>query len=187
LDGVAVSIDGKPAYVEYISPSQINVLAPDDLTLGTVQVQVTAAGQASNGFPVGTQQFAPAFFTLDGGKYVAAQHSADYSLIGAPGAIPGATPAQPGEIILMYGTGFGPTTPPLPTANQVTTAEPLAANAVQISIGGVPATVDYAGLVESGLYQFNVTVPAGLPSGDAPVVATIGGESTQSQLYITIQ
>jgi uncharacterized protein (TIGR03437 family) len=58
---------------------------------------------------------------------------------------------------------------------------------VQITIGGVAAAVEFAGLVESGLYQFNVTVPANLPSGDAAVVATIGGVPSQTGVSITIQ
>ena len=187
LDGVSVTIDGIPAYVEFISPGQINVLAPDDATTGAVQVQVTAAGQKSNSFTAQKQPFAPAFFTIGNGKYVAAQH-ADYSLLGAPALIAGvtSTPAQPGETILMYGTGFGPTNPAVPTADLVSTAEPLANN-FTITIGGVTASWIFAGLVEPGLYQFNVTVPNGLPSGDAAVVATIGGVQTQSGVSITIQ
>jgi len=187
LQGVSVTIDGVAAYVEYISPTQINVLAPDDATVGAVQVQVTAAQQASNSFSAPKAQFAPAFFTIAGGAYVAAQH-ADYSLVGAANLLPGVTttPAQPGETILLYGTGFGPTNPPLPTAQLVTTPEPLPANSVQISIGGVAATASFAGLVSPGLYQFNVTVP-NLPNGDAAVLATINGVATQTGVSVTVQ
>ena len=44
LQGVSVTVNGLPAYVDYISPTQINALAPDDATLGPVPVQVTTAG-----------------------------------------------------------------------------------------------------------------------------------------------
>jgi uncharacterized protein (TIGR03437 family) len=188
LDGVTVTINNIPAYVEYISATQINVLAPDDPTTGAVQVQVTVAGQTGNTFTAQKQQFAPAFFTFDSGKYVAAEHT-DYTLLGAPGLIAGVTttPAQPGEIILLYGTGFGPTTPATLTSQLVATAAPLPANSVQITIGGVEAAVEFAGLTESGLYQFNVTVPSSLSAGDAAVVATIGGVESQSGVSITIQ
>jgi len=169
LEGVSVTINGVAAYVEYISPTQINVLAPDDATVGNVQIQVTTAQQASNSFTAPKQQFAPAFFTIDGGAYVAA-----------------AQPATPGEIIVLYGTGFGPANPPVPTA-QLVTAPTTLANSVQIAIGGVNAVVVYAGLVEAGLYQFNVTVPASLPAGDASVVATVGGVQSQTGVAITIQ
>jgi uncharacterized protein (TIGR03437 family) len=186
LQGVSVTVDGVAAIVEYISPTQINVLAPDDATTGTVQVQVTAAGQTSNSFSTPKNQFAPAFFTIDNGAYVAAQH-ADYSLVGAANLLPGVTttPAHPGETILLYGTGFGPTNPPLPTAQSVTTAAPLA-NSVQITIGGAAVTPIFAGLVSPGLYQFNVTVP-NLPNGDAAVLATIGGVTSQTGVSVTVQ
>jgi len=186
LQGVSVTVNGLPAYVDYVSPTQVNALAPDDGALGLVQVQVTTAGENSNAVTVQKSVFAPAFPTFDG-THVAALH-ADYSLIGAPNLLPGAvtTPANPGEIILLYGVGFGPANPPQPAGQLVTTATPLA-NDVQIAIGGQTAPVAYAGLVESGLYQFNVTVPNSLPSGDAAVVATIGGVSTQTGVLLTVQ
>jgi len=177
LQGVSVTIDGKPAYVEYISPTQINVLAPDDTTTGSVVVQVTADSQQSNSLSAQEQQFAPSFFANNG--IVAAEH-ADYSAVSAT------KPAAPGEVILLYGTGFGPTSPDSPTA-QLVTAPALLANQVQISIGGTTANVAWAGLVESGVYQFNVTVPASLASGNAAVIASSGGVSTQSGVSIPVQ
>jgi uncharacterized protein (TIGR03437 family) len=178
LQGVSVMIDGVPAYVEYISPTQINVLAPDDATIGPVAVQVTAAKQASNSLTVQKTEFSPAFFTIENGAYVAALHL-DYSLISP------ASPAQPGETVILYGTGFGPTNPALPTGQLIATPAVLA-NSVQISIGGTAAFVSYAGLVEPGTYQFNVTVP-NLPNGDAPVLATIGSMSSQTGVSLTVQ
>jgi uncharacterized protein (TIGR03437 family) len=58
-----------------------------------------------------------------------------------------------------------------------------------VTIGSVPAVVAFAGLTAPGLYQFNVTVPAGLPSGDATLLATYNnnGSSTQSKVFLTIQ
>ena len=67
LEGVSVTINGMPAFIDYISPTQINVLAPDDAATGPVQVQVTVAQQTSNSFSIAKNQFAPAFFTIDNG------------------------------------------------------------------------------------------------------------------------
>jgi uncharacterized protein (TIGR03437 family) len=186
LEGVSATINGLPALVEYISPTQINLLGPDDATTGPVQVQVTTAQQMSNSLTVQKTQFLPAFLTFDNGAYVDALH-ADYTLVGSANLLPGVTtlPAQPGETILLYGTGFGPTNPATPTAQLVTTPAILA-NSVQVTIGGAVASVTFAGLVEAGTYQLNVTVPS-LPNGDAPVVATIGGVSTQTGVSITVQ
>lgn len=186
LQGVSVTINGAAAYIAYISPTQINVLAPDDAQTGSVAVQVTTGKQASNTLNAPKQAFAPAFFTIGSGSAAAAQHS-DYSYVGAPGLLSGVAtqPAKPGETILLYGTGFGPTNPALATGQLVTTAEPLA-NAVQITIGGVAVTPLFAGLVGPGLYQFNVTVP-NVPNGDAKVAATIGGVSTQAGVTVAVQ
>jgi uncharacterized protein (TIGR03437 family) len=60
------------------------------------------------------------------------------------------------------------------------------ANSVRITIGGVVASVGFAGLVGPGTYQFNVTVPD-LPNGDAPVVASIGENTTQTGVSVTVQ
>jgi uncharacterized protein (TIGR03437 family) len=179
LQGVSVMIDGKAAYVEYISPTQINVLAPDDTKVGSVSVQVTVNEQQSNTLTVQEQEFAPSFFTTAGGTIVAAVHT--------NGTIVSTTqPAVPGETLMLYGAGFGPTTPVSPTGQLVTTAAVLA-NSVQITIGGVTVTPAYSGLVEAGLYQFNVAMPATLPSGNATVVASIGGVQTQSGVSIPVQ
>ncbi len=178
LQGVSVTINGVPAFVEYISPTQINVLAPDDSTIGPVPVKVTAANQATNSLTVQKSPFLPAFFVVNG-SYVAALHL-DYTLVTT------ASPAQPGETIVLYGTGFGPTDPALPTAQLITTPAVLA-NQVQLTIGGATAQVSYAGLVGPGLVQLNVVVPTTLAAGDALVVATIQGVSTQTGISVSVQ
>jgi uncharacterized protein (TIGR03437 family) len=186
LSGVSVTINGLSAYVQYVSPTQINVLAPDDATVGPVQIQVTTAQGKSNTFMAQKGQFAPALFSMAGSNYVAALH-ADYTDVGKPGLISGmtSTPAKPGETILIYGTGFGPTNPALSSAQLITTPASLPTS-VQVTIGGVEAPVTYAGLVGPGLYQINATVP-NVPDGDAAVVAQIGASQTQAGISITIQ
>jgi uncharacterized protein (TIGR03437 family) len=65
-------------------------------------------------------------------------------------------------------------------------AAPLA-NSVQVTIGGQTAHVDFAGVSGPWLVQLNVQVPPGLPDGDAAVVATAAGSSTQANLFITVE
>ena len=96
------------------------------------------------------------------------------------------TPAKPGETIVLFGTGFGPTNPALPTGQMVTEAAPLA-NPVTIFIGGEQAKISFAGLSASGLDQFNVTVPADLPDGDQTLVASIGAVQSQAGIFIAVQ
>ncbi len=184
LDGVSVMIGGYPAAISYISPTQLNLQVPNQTVPGmSVPLVLTApAGTAST--TVAVQAVAPGLFSGDG-KYAVAQHS-DYSLVGKAGLYPGSTPARPGETILLYGTGFGPTAPAAPAGQVITQALPMV-TPPSFRIGGQTAAVSFAGIVAAGLYQFNVTVPAGLPDGDALVVATDIGASTQGSLYLTIQ
>ena len=187
LDNVRVTINGQTAAIYYISPTQLNVQVPTDDRLGPVQVQVTTPqGTATTTSQM--QAFAPGLFLLDreNRRYAAAQHAADYGLVGKLGLYPGSTPARPGEWVILYGTGFGPTNPPLPAGRMITQAAPLA-NPVRVSIGGLPADALWAGLSAAGLCQFNVKVPEALPDGDVAVVVEIAGWPSQSNVSITVQ
>ena len=81
LDGVSVTVNGKNAFVYYISPTQVNILTPPDAMTGPVQVVVTNGGTAGAGFTAQAQATSPSFFVFNGGPYVAAVH-ANGGLIG---------------------------------------------------------------------------------------------------------
>lgn len=187
LDGVSVMVDGKPAYVYYISPTQLNVLTPaSDTTQGNIQVQATNNGLTSSATTVQLQAVAPAFFLFTGGTYIAATH-ANGTYVGATTLFPNAsTPAQPGETIVLYGTGFGPTTPATPEGQLITTPLSLTTPPV-VMFGSTQAEVTFAGLSAAGLYQINVVVPASTPNGDTPVVAQVSGQSSPAGALITVQ
>ncbi|HLJ15366.1 MAG TPA: TIGR03118 family protein [Bryobacteraceae bacterium] len=184
LDSVSVMVNGKPAYVEYISPQQINILTPTDTTQGPVQVQTANRGLIGNAVSVQLQQVAPAFFLYDNGKYIVATH-ADGSIVG-PSTVAGASPAKPGEAIVLYGTGFGATNPSVPDG-QVVVTQSVLTTLPSITVGGAAAQISFAGLTAPGLYQFNVTVPSSAPNGDVPVVAKSGSASSQSNSMISVQ
>ncbi len=113
LDGVSATVNGKPAYVYYISPAQLNILTPPDALTGPVNVVVTSNGASSVPYLAQTQPESPSFFIFNGGPYIAAVH-ANGSLIGPATLFPGAgTPAQPGETIMIYANGFGLTSTPV--------------------------------------------------------------------------
>ncbi len=183
LDGVGVTINGKPAFVEYVSPTQVNAIAPDDATIGNVQVQVTTPQGASYSATVLKQALSPAFFTYQSATttYVAAIHL-DGTLVGPAG--PSSRPAVPGEVIELYGTGFGPTNPVTPTSQLV--AQPaLLSVPAQVTIGGVKAQVQWAGIVSSGLYQLNVQVP-NVAAGNEPAQATVSGFQSVANAFIAV-
>jgi uncharacterized protein (TIGR03437 family) len=162
--------------VSYISPSQINALVLSNVPAGSAYVSVTNTLGASVPVTVNIEALLPALFTFSppNAKYAAAVGASDGAYIGPPGAFgAGATsrPAKPGELIELYGTGFGPTNPPDTPGVLLQAPLPLAdASQVQILFGSTPSpNVSFAGLSAPGLYQFNVVIP-GVADGDQPVV-----------------
>jgi uncharacterized protein (TIGR03437 family) len=196
LDGVSVTINGKPAAVAFISPTQINVLAPDDTATGLVPVQVRNSLASSDTALALLQTAAPALFQFSPGatgppaaNYAAGIH-ADGSYLAGPTlvrqGIPG-TPAKPGEIIVLFGTGFGNTQPSISATALVPAPLPLARPAdLRVRIGGLDAAIVFAGLISPGVYQFNVVVPQ-IDDGDKPVVAELRGLLTRSDLLLPVQ
>jgi uncharacterized protein (TIGR03437 family) len=186
LGGTTVTINSKPGYLWFVSPTQINVQAPDDMTTGPVSVVVaTAGGKASSTVNLG--QYAPAF-SLISGMYPAAivSTATGFDNIGPSGAFPYATrPVKVGETVTLFGGGFGPTNPPVAAGKVVAGAAPCV-TLPQVTIGGMPATVSFAGIVGAGLYQLNVVVP-NVGSGDQPLQASVSGATTQSNIFLTIQ
>jgi uncharacterized protein (TIGR03437 family) len=185
LDGVSVTVDGKAAYVYYISPTQVNILTPPDAMTGSVPVVVTANGATSATFTAQAKTISPSFFVINGGPYIVAQHAADYSLVGPTTLYPGSTtPAKPGETVVLYANGFGSTSTAVVSGaeTQSGTLSPLPS----VAIGNATATVQYAALVSPGLFQLNVVVPS-VASGDQPITATYNGVSTQAGALITVQ
>jgi uncharacterized protein (TIGR03437 family) len=190
LDGVSVTIDGKPAYVAFISPAQINVQAPADSALGPVAVEVTNNGSTSAPGTAQLQAVSPGFF-LWGGKYAVATRP-DFSLAAPAGLLPGVTtvPAKPGEWIILWGTGFGATAPAV-APGVVPPANPLAnlANPITMSIGNLAASVAGAALSPGnpGLYQIAVQVPAAAGDGDLAVVAQVSGVQSSSTVLLNVK
>jgi uncharacterized protein (TIGR03118 family) len=197
LNGVSVTINGEPAFINFVSPAQINILVPPDVPAGPVQIQVTNNGLASATVAATVADVAPAFFQFGppnaaGNRYIAATH-ADNTPGGPPNFVTGvtSTPFKEGEIIVLYGNGFGVTNPPVTKGQLVTKAAPLATTPT-VTIGGHAAEVQFAGLSATGLYQFNVVVPSGLTPGtaaniDVPVVIDLGGGAkTQPTAVISV-
>jgi uncharacterized protein (TIGR03118 family) len=185
LDGVSVTLNGQPAYISYISPTQINVLIPTGTAQGPAQLQTVNNGLTSGTVTVQVQLVSPAFFLFSDAKHIAATH-ADGTPIGPAGLLPNSTPAKPGEIVILYANGFGQTTPPIPDGKLVTSPAPLTMLPT-VTFGGAMAHVAFAGLISPGLYQINVTVPATTPDGDIPVVAQVQGQASPSNAVIAVQ
>ena len=170
LDGTGVKVNGLDAPVSYISPNQVNFQVPATADSGPAIVQVQAPSGPSNPQVVEIVDAAPAFFTLtvSGRQYAVAQ--------------------TVGGALVLWGSGFGPTTPAVQSGLLLSQPAPLAGlSSLQVTIGGKPAEILYAGMTMAGVYQINVVAPAGLAAGDQPLVATLGASTSQPGVLIRIQ
>ena len=202
LAATCLEIDGERVPLFYVAPTQINVQVPHYLTPRTARLNVirgcgTANEQRSEAASATVAAVSPAFFNFvsnpDGRNPVVALHGDGPDLAGPPGAVAGAalTPAAPGEIVTLFGTGFGPTKPPLATG-EIPGAAANLANAVSFSVGGIavpPEDILYAGAAPccAGLYQFAVRLPDDLPDGNVAVTAAVQGFPTPTGPFLAIR
>ena len=188
LQGVSVRMGGKPAYVAYVSPRQINVVAPD-IGPGSTSVTVTNSAGTSPAATATASTFGPAFF-LWAGKYAVATHQ-DLSWAAKDGTIQGVNtmPTKPGEVIILWGTGFGPTNPPAPAGVRVPSDRTYStATPVSVTVGGTSTQVYGTALSPgfAGLYQVAIQIPPSAPTSDLPVVAAVNGVQSPGEVFITV-
>lgn len=191
LDGTAVTIGGQFAYVSYIGNNQLNVQVPTNIATGPQKLIVYTGGGQTAPVNIAVEPLQPGLYAppannIGGTQYVWAQLS-DGSIV-LPSGNANSRPAKVGETMVMYGVGFGPVTPAIP-AGQIVQKSNQLAERFQVQFGGVPATVNYAGLAPGavGLYQFNVVVP-NVGSGSAvPLTFTVANYPGQQKLFTAIQ
>jgi uncharacterized protein (TIGR03437 family) len=195
LDHVSVTIAGQNAFVYAISPKQVSVQVPSNVGPGPQTLTVTTPGGTSNSLQVmikATQPglYAPATLVAGGSQYTAEFNDASVTFVMPSGAVSGLSsrPAHAGEVIVLWGTGFGAVSPNI-SAGEVVQEYNSLMTPVQFTVGGVPATTLYAGLApdEIGLYQFNLVVPNVAPGSAVPVTFNQGGVAGAQTLYIAVE
>jgi uncharacterized protein (TIGR03437 family) len=193
LGGVSVTVNGIPAFIQYVSPGQVNMNTPDDSATGSVNIVLTNTVGVSNVGTATRATLSPTLlsvptFSAGNKTYVVAQ-SADFStFIGPPNLVQGVTfrNAKPGETVIIFATGCGPTSPATQAGVLAAQNSPLATS-FQLKIGGVAANVPFAGLLAGtvGLYQLNVVIP-NTPPGDQPIELVVGSTPNAQNLVISI-
>jgi len=189
LDSVSVTIGFAPAYIYFVSPTQINLLVPPNLPPGPQQVVVKNAAGTSATATVIVNSYQPAFFQWPNNQPVATRQ--DFTLAAANGTFPGTTtaPAKPGEVLILWGTGFGPTIPAVPPGIAVPSNPTYSASTLPtVSINNIPAFVYGAAFAPgfAGLYQIAIQVPSALGNGNWPVIATVGGVSSPASVLLSV-
>ncbi len=187
LDDVKVTIGGKLAYIYAITPGLINVQAPD-VGIGPAAVVVTTDFGSSAPFAANSQLYSPAFFPWPGNQPVATHLDSSFAV--KNGTIPGLTtvPAKPGDVIILWGTGFGPTNPVVPAGQVPTLVAPPTQNPVSVTLGGT--SVPVLGAVLSSypaVYQIAIQIPESMPDGDFPILASVNSVQSPGNVVLAVQ
>lgn len=192
LQGISVTVNGKPAYVYFFCSSatsacasdQVNALTPLDALSGTVQIVVSNNGVPSPSFSVTGKSQVPSFLRFSPAGYVAATHL-NYNLLGPTSLYPGAsTPANPGEQVVLFAVGFGAPTTALIEGSSTQSGSIALPTCL---IGSNTAVVSFAGVISPGLYQLNVTVPNPQASGDNTITCTYSTTRPQSGALLSVK
>ena len=203
LNNVRVLINDIEAFVVFTSPGQVNALAPDNIPEGPVNVVVEYGNIRSTTVPTQSRRINPAMFRYSpqDNRYLAATANdgsafiAPPNLFGTSGVLNGLAirPTRPGEYVVLYATGLGPTTPNVP-AGQIpparTGGHPLA-NPSEVRLTGpdgqtrtvVPAYSGLSGF--PGLHQIVFQAPDA-PTGDYETTLVVNGQSSPTRVYLPI-
>ncbi len=182
LGGVQVRIGEIPAPLYFVSPNQINAQVPSEIVPGDWSLSIVRENlSGQNVAKVQVRAAAPGLFAFS-------THT-DYTLVGR-GDPQGSTPARPGEIVLLFGTGFGSTAPAV-FAGELPDFAARVVLPVRAWLGDVelPAyLLRYVGLAPgfAGLYQINLELPADVPTGNPQLRIEIDGISSQPGVRIAV-
>jgi len=188
LAGVQVLFNGNPGTPLYVSATQINVIVPWEIngqTSANMVVSFNSIQSAS--LPLAVQTQSPGLFTINaqGTGQVAAANQ-DGTSNGASGQ--GYAPAPQGSVISVYATGGGQTSPPGATGSVTQIPQNASGllkipGAITATIGGQPATVEFAGAAPglvTGVVQINIRIPTGVSGSSLPLTVTINGATTNN-------
>jgi uncharacterized protein (TIGR03437 family) len=178
LSGTSVKVNGQPAAVYFVDPSQVNFQVPAGISR-TASIQVFNNGAASNTVTAAALTNAPGIVPIivNGVNYAGGVFL-DGKYVGDPAIGSSFRAAQPGDKIQLYATGLVPS-----PAGQVVTFQSVAG--VTVTIGTVTIAADAAGLVGPGEFQINFTVPqqfASLAPGNYPLIITVNGVSSPATI-----
>jgi uncharacterized protein (TIGR03437 family) len=192
IGGVQVLFDGTPAPMIYAASGQVSAVVPYEMApTPNPSVWIQYLGQTSTAYQLTLAATAPGLFTRNSsGSGTGAILNQDNSPNG-PGH-----PAAKGSIVQVFMTGEGQTSPPSVTG-AITTATlpppqvtPAPVLPVTLFINGQAVLYTYAGEAPgmvAGTMQLNVQIPSSAPSGNLSIAISIGGNTTQNGVTVSVQ
>jgi uncharacterized protein (TIGR03437 family) len=183
---VAVEVAGRRAPITYVQTDQVNFQVPAQTPSGNVPLVVILNPGRPNELrsdqaTVTVNSHTPAFFTFNN-RSIAALTS-DFRVVADPEVVPGGVAARRGDVVILYGTGFGFSEPVFQAGEIPAGTAPLR-DRITVTVGGTTLAASdilYAGLAPnliSGLYQFNIRIPQSAATGNVAVQISIGGVAT---------
>ena len=191
IGGVQVLINGFACPMIYASSTQVSAVAPYEIApLVTASVLIKYLGQSSNGITVNVATTSPGIFTLNSSGSGPGAILNSNNSVNSPN-----NPANRGDTVVVYLTGEGQTSPAGVTGKVTTVSStpPLTPGPllpVAITVGGQPANYIFAGEAPgfvSGVMQLNVVTPTNISAGDQPIVVTIGSNSSQTGVTVSLK
>ncbi len=175
LGGTTLTVGGKLARLLFVSPAQINFQVPESAASGSQALAVSNVNGAGPASTITVAATAPAIFSNASGSG-AILKNIDFSMVSA------ANPATAGDLVLVFSTGLGLTTPPLATGDLAPIYPTYQTAPTTATIGGQAATVVYSVAAPgfAGLYQTALQVPTGLTPGSVNVALTVGGVTSNT-------
>ena len=193
LAGVLVAISGVAAPLYFVSPGQINCQVPSSLLSGTFTVRVRRGSLLSPPETIQVRQVSPGLFSWPAergdGTLPAVATDRDFNPVGR-GFPDGATPVRAGELLILWATGLGPTTPPV-LSGELPNFASFALFPVRVLLDGEPISdrrILYAGQAPgfAGLQQINILLPKDAPTGEVTVAVEVEGVSSQPGMTVSI-
>jgi uncharacterized protein (TIGR03437 family) len=194
LGCLTLEIDGRRAPIFFVGAGQVNAQVPADVTVGRVPVRVVLNSGRANEVRSATTMVdiarsSPAFFTFDGKTIAGLNNTTGGQILANPSVVPGGVFARPGDVVSLYGTGFGSTDPASATGEF---GSGRLRDALTVTVGTTTldaADVIYAGLSPDapGFCQISIRLPMTVADGNTVVRVQTGGASTQADATIPVR
>jgi uncharacterized protein (TIGR03437 family) len=191
LGGVSVKLGGQPAVISYVSPTQVNFLAPYGLPSGSSALELAVNG-VTTAASVTTAPVSPSFFSIAEGTkfrpYVFLNGTND--LAGPDGKLAGlnSRPARSNDIVTVYATGGIPVSPQPPLTELPASPVACVPGIVQLKLGDAAFSPDYCGLILPGVIQMNFRIPTIAGSeADVPLTITAAGAAGPASYLVRVK